>query len=176
MQFPRHLHLSAIHHIIKYLFGTSSRGLFFPTGASTQLQAYNDFDWAGCPDTRKPASGWCKFLGEAPISWKCKKQDSVSKSSTKAEYHTMSIACFEIIWLRGLLLELGFSQAKPTALHADNTSAIQIAKNPIYHERMKHIEVDCHSIWEAYDHRIITLPRVSTSVQLTDILTKSLTR
>ena len=54
MQFPRHLHLSAVHHIIKYLFGTSSRGLFFPTGASTQLQAYSDSDWAGCPAQENP--------------------------------------------------------------------------------------------------------------------------
>jgi len=116
------------------------------------------------------------FLGNAHISWKCKKQDSVSKSSTEAEYRAMSVACSEIIWLRGLLTELGFSQEQSTPLHADNTSAIQIAANPVYHERTKHIEVDCHSIREAYDRRIINLPHVSTSVQTTDIFTKSLTR
>jgi hypothetical protein len=176
MQNPRHLHLSAVHRIIKYLLGTPSRGLLFPNGAAIQLQAYSDADWAGCPDTRKSTTGWCMFLGDAPISWKCKKQDSVSKSSTEAEYRSMSAACSEIIWLRGLLSELGFSQTKPTPLHADNTSAIQIAANPVYHERTKHIEVDCHSIREAYDRRVITLPHVSTSVQLADVLTKSLTR
>jgi len=144
------LHLSAaVHRIIKYLLGTSSQGLFFPTGASTQLQAYSDSDRAGCPDTRKSTIGWCMFLGEAPISWKCKKQDSVSKSSTKTEYHTMSATCSKIIWLHGLLSKLGFSQAKPTPLHVDNTSAIQIATNPVYHKRTKHIEVDCHSVWES---------------------------
>ena len=116
------------------------------------------------------------FLGDAPISWKCKKQESVSKSSTEAEYRSMSVACFEIIWLWGLLSELGYSQATPTPLYADNTSVIQIAANPVYHERTKHIEVDSHSIREAYDRRIITLPYVSTSVQLADVLTKSLTR
>jgi hypothetical protein len=116
------------------------------------------------------------FLGNAAISWKCKKQDSVSKSSTEAEYRAMSAACSEIVWLRGLLTELGFSQRQPTSLHADNTSAIQIAANPVYHERTKHIEVDCHSIREAYDRRIINLPHVSTSDQTADIFTKSLTR
>ena len=116
------------------------------------------------------------FLGNALISWKCKKRDSVSKSSTEAEYRAMSAACSEIIWLRGLLTELGFSPEQPTLLHADNTSAIQIAANPVYHERTKHIEVDCHSIREAYDRRIINLPHVSTSVQTADIFTKSLTR
>lgn len=176
MQSPRHLHLSAVHRIIRYLIGTSKRGLFFPTGSSLQLQAYSDADWAGCPDTRKSTTGWCMFLGDALISWKCKKQDSVSKSSTEAEYRAMSVACSEIIWLRGLLADLGFLQTQPIPLHADNTSAIQIAANPVYHERTKHIEVDCHSIREAYDRRVITLPHVSTAVQIADIFTKSLTR
>jgi len=76
----------------------------------------------------------------------------------------MSAACFEIIWLRGLLTKLGFSPSQPTPLHADNTSAIQIAANPVYHERTKHIEFDCCSIRDAYDRRIITLPHVSTSI------------
>ena len=88
----------------------------------------------------------------------------------------MFAACSEIIWLRGLLSELGYLQATPTPLYANNTSAIQIAANLVYHERTKHIEVDCHSIREAYDLKIITLPHVSTSVQLTNILTKFLTR
>ena len=146
MQAPRHLHLSAVRRIIRYILGILSRGLFFLTGSSPQLQAYSDTDWASCPDTRKSTMGWCMFLGDALISWKCKKQDSISKSSTEAEYRAMFAACSEIIWLRGLLTELGFSQYQPTPLHADNTSAIQIAANPIYHEHTKHIEVDCHSI------------------------------
>ena len=84
---------------------------------------------------------WCMFLGNSLISWKSKKQDRVSKSSTESEYYAMSVACAEIVWLRGLLAELGFSQPNPTPLHADNTSAIQIAANPVYHVCTKHIEV-----------------------------------
>ena len=86
------------------------------------------------------------FLGDALISWRCKKQDCVSKSSTEAKYRAMSTACSEIVWLRGLLEKLGFPQTTSTPLHVDNTSAIHIAINPIFHERTKHIEVDCHSI------------------------------
>jgi hypothetical protein len=82
------------------------------------------------------------FLGNALISWRCKKQDRVSKSSTKAEYHAMSTTCFEIVWLCGLLEELDFPQTTSTPLHADNDSAIQIAANPIFHEHTKDIEVD----------------------------------
>ncbi|KAH7516144.1 hypothetical protein FEM48_Zijuj10G0104000 [Ziziphus jujuba var. spinosa] len=81
------------------------------------------------------------FLGISLISWKSKKQACVSKSSTESEYRAMSAACSEIVWLRGLLAELGFTQSNPTPLHADNTGAIQIAANPVYHERTKHMEV-----------------------------------
>jgi len=61
MQNPRHLHLTAIQQIIKYLMVIPSRGLFIPTSATIQLQAYNDADWAGCPNTRKSTTGWCIF-------------------------------------------------------------------------------------------------------------------
>ncbi|RVW90513.1 Retrovirus-related Pol polyprotein from transposon TNT 1-94 [Vitis vinifera] len=176
LQTPRHLHLAAVRRIIRYVQGTSTRGLFFPAGNSTRLAAYSDADWAGCADTRRSITGWCVFLGDALISWKSKKQDRVSKSSTESEYRAMSLACSEIIWLRGMLAELDFSETDPTPLHADNTSAIQITANPVYHERTKHIEVDCHSIREAFEARVITLPHISTDLQIADIFTKALPR
>ncbi|RVW51507.1 Retrovirus-related Pol polyprotein from transposon RE2 [Vitis vinifera] len=111
-------HLAAVRRIIRYVQGTSTRGLFFPAGNSTRLVAYSDADWAGCADTRRSITGWCVFLGDALISWKSKKQDRVSKSSTESEYRAMSLACSEIIWLRGLLAELDFSETDPTPLHA----------------------------------------------------------
>ncbi|PNX67443.1 hypothetical protein L195_g055631, partial [Trifolium pratense] len=165
MQTPRHLHLAAVRRIIRYLKGTSSRGLFFPTGKPLSLIGYSDAEWAGCSDTRRSVTGWCMFLGPALISWKSKKQSRVSKSSTESEYRAMSTACSEIIWLRGLLAEIGFPQHTATPLFADNTSAIQIATNPVFHERTKHIEVDCHSIREALDNHVISLPHVTSQLQ-----------
>ena len=176
MHSPRHLHMAAVRRIIRYLKGTSHRGLFFPAHTSLTLLAYSDADWAGCPDTRRSVSGWCMFLGPALISWKSKKQARVSKSSTESEYRAMSTACSEIIWLRGLLAELGIPQNDATPLCADNTSAIQIAANPVFHERTKHIEVDCHSIREALDARVISLPHVTSQLQLADIFTKAVPR
>ena len=110
------------------------------------------------------------------ISWKSKKQARVSISSTESKYRAMSTACFEIVWLRELLAKLGFSQFDSTPLHADNTSAIQIATNSVYHERTKYIEVDCHFIREALDTRVISLPHVSTDLQIADVFTKAMTR
>jgi len=131
MQSPRHFHLSVMHRIIRYLLGTSTYGLFFPTNSSLQLCLYNDANWASCPSTRKSTTSWCMFLGNALISWKCKKQDSVPKSSTEAKYCVMFVACSEIIRLHGVLSKLGFTQAQPIPLHVDNTSVIQTTKNPM---------------------------------------------
>ena len=176
LQTPRQPHLAVVKRIIRYLKGTSGRWIFFPADTSLQLTGYSDADWAGCMDTRRSVTGWCMFLGNALISWKSKKQDRISKSSTESEYRAMSAACSEIVWLRGLLHELGFTQQHPTPLHADNTSAIQIASNPVFHERTKHIEVDCHYIREALDHNVLTLPHISTEHQTADVFTKALPR
>ena len=111
-----------------------------------QLTAYVDADWAGCQDTRQSTTGWCMYLGNSFISWKYKKQEHVSRSSTEAEYRAMSSAYSKILWLRGLFSELGFAQTSPTSLHADNIGAIRITENLVFHERTKHIEVDCHFI------------------------------
>ena len=172
MSSPRHLHLAAV----RYLRGSLTRGLFFPTDTSLQLVAYSDANWAGCPDTRRSTTGWCMFLSDTLISWRCKKQDRVSKSSSEAGYHAMSTACSEIVWLRGLLEELGFPQTTSTPLHADNTSAIQIVTNPVFHERTKHIEVDFHSIRDTLESRVLSLPHISSYLQVADVFTKALTR
>lgn len=176
MQAPTHLHLAAVRRIVRYLNGTSHRGLFFSVESPLRLTTYSDADWAGCSDTRRSITGWCMFVGTSLISWKSKKQDRVSKSSTESEYRAMSSACSEIIWLRGLLAELGFPQLESTSLYADNTSAIQITANPVFHERTKHIEVDCHSIREACDNGVISLPHISSALQTADIFTKALSR
>lgn len=86
----------------------------------------------------------------------------------------MSSACLEIVWLRGLLGELGIPQLTLTPLHVDNTSALQIATNPVFHEHTKYIEVDCHSIREVLYQRVITLPHISFKLQTTDVYSKAL--
>ncbi|GAV77357.1 hypothetical protein CFOL_v3_20828 [Cephalotus follicularis] len=175
MQDLKHFHMAAVFRIIRYLRGHSTTGLFFPASNNTCLRAYADADWASCPDTRRSTTGWCMFLGNSLISWKCKKQDRVSKSSTEAEYRSMSAACSEIVWLSDLLDELGFPQNTTTSLSADNMSAIKIATNPVFHERTKHIEVDSHAIRNELLQSTISLPHVSSTLQLADIFTKPLT-
>lgn len=113
MQKPRHLHLAVVRHILRYLHETPGRGLFFSAGNPLDASC---LQWSGCPTlvTRRLDTGRCIFLCSSLISWKCKKQARVSKFSTESEYRAMSAAFSEIIWLRGLLVELGFSQSSPT--------------------------------------------------------------
>lgn len=109
------------------------------------------------------------YLEEALISWKCKKQDKVSKSSTEAENYAMSAVCSKILWFRGLLFDLGFTQHLSTPFHADNISVIRITENSVFHERTKHIEVDCHFIHDEYLRNVISLPFISSRLQIADI-------
>ena len=88
----------------------------------------------------------------------------------------MSSACSEITWLRRLLSELGFPLAKPTSVYANDNSSITITENHIFHERTKHIEVDCHFIQDAFDDSTIDLPHISTNLQNANIFSKDLPR
>ena len=166
MTSPRHLHLTAVKHIIQYLLGIVTRGLYYSKDNPIPLTTYADADadWAGCQDTCWFTTGWCMYLGNSLISWKCKKQECVSRSSTEDEYRAMSSACSEILWLRGLLSDFGFAQSSPTSLHADNTRAIRITENLVFHERTKHIEVDCHFIRDEFKRVVISLLKVPTEL------------
>ncbi|XP_075076395.1 uncharacterized protein LOC142163043 [Nicotiana tabacum] len=109
------------------------------------------------------------------ISWKSKKQPTVRRSSPEAEYRSMTAATAKITWLTRLLEDLGIKVSRPVTLFCDNKTAIQIAGNPIFHERTKHIEIDCHFVREKIKTGLITPCHVFSSLQLADLLTKGLT-
>ncbi|XP_019447263.1 PREDICTED: uncharacterized protein LOC109350488 [Lupinus angustifolius] len=166
-------HLAALR-VLKYLKGTTSICLFFSSHSSIHIKAYSDSDWASCPDTRRSVSAYYIFLSNSLISWKSKKQKTVSRSSCEAEYRAMALTTCELKWISYILQDLHIQPTSPVTLYCDNQSAIHIAYNPIFHERTKHIELDCHTIREQHSRGLIKLLPISSHLQLADALTKPL--
>ncbi|RVW98117.1 Retrovirus-related Pol polyprotein from transposon TNT 1-94 [Vitis vinifera] len=171
---PRSTHYAAVLRILRYLKGTIFHGLFYSAQSPLVLRAFSDADWAGDPTDRRSTTGYCFLLGSSLISWRSKKQTFVARSSTEAEYRALADTTSELLWLRWLLKDLGVSTSSATPLYYDNQSAIHIAHNDVFHERTKHIEIDCHFIRYHLLHGALKLFSVSSKDQLADIFTKSL--
>lgn len=117
---PRTSHLDALHHILRYVFHTSYQGILLKVDDFLTVQAFSDSDWASCPDTRRSITSYLLLFGQSPVSWKSKKQSTVSRSSSEAEYRVMASAISEVTWLIRLLEELGVTNLKLVQLHCDN--------------------------------------------------------
>ena len=170
---PRSTHFSAVLRILRYVKGTLFHGLHFSSHSSLTLTGYSDADWAGDPTDRRSTTGYCFFLGDSPISWRSKKQTVVARSSTESEYRALADATSELVWLRRLLTDMGLDVSSTTSLHCDNCSAIQIAYNDVFHERTKHIEIDCHLVRHHVNQGTLHLVSVPSSHQTADIFTKT---
>ncbi|GJU39103.1 uncharacterized mitochondrial protein-like protein, partial [Tanacetum coccineum] len=141
---------------------------------NSDLKNKADADWANCPKTRRSVTGFCVFLGKTLVSWKSKKQPIISKSSSEAEYRSMSSASCEVVWLGNLLHSIGLKDLYPVELFCDNSSAIQIAANHVFHEMTKHFELDVHFVREKVLTGVIKTVKISSDMQTADIFTKCL--
>ena len=146
MQLPRKPHLDAVRRTLRYVRGTLDQALFYAADAPLALYGYTDADWAGSIPDRRSTSGFMFSFGSAAVTWSSKKQPTVALSSTEAEYRGAAVAACEVAWLRTLLEDLGVQVDQQVVIHCDNLSSIQLARNPVFHARTKHIEVHYHYV------------------------------
>lgn len=166
MQHPRLSHAKALQHVLRYVAHSVGQGIMLHATDELSLVAFSDSDWAACPNTRRSITGYVLMLGDSPISWKSKKQSTISRNSCEADYRAMAATASETTWLVRLLTELEVLNLQPVMLHCDNQSAIHIGKNPAFHEWTKHIELDCHFTRDKVLEGLITLTYTPTAEQL----------
>ena len=146
MHTPSMDHMKIVRRVLRYLKGFIGRGILMHNNNHTHISGYIDADWAGNALDCKSITGFCTFVRGNLVTWKSKKQSVVARSSAEAKYRVMALTAYELIWLKNLLLDLGFPHQQPMSLYCDNQAVMHIASNPVFHERTKHIEVDCHYV------------------------------
>ncbi|KAM6514095.1 hypothetical protein FALCPG4_18898 [Fusarium falciforme] len=175
---PTNEHQTAVKRIFRYLKGSQNLELVYQ-GKLQPLLGYTDSDWAGDLETRKSTSGYVFNLGTGAISWSSKRQRTVALSSCEAEYMGQTGAAKEAVWLRNLLQELlkeyrEVPELKTTVIFGDNQGAIAMSKNPQFHARTKHIEIQHHYCREKVNDGTVDFQYIPTGKQVADGLTKAL--
>jgi len=196
---PNTEHLSAATYTLRYLRNTANLTIQYNASDSKANMpiGYTDSDFAGDPDDRKSTSGFVFMLAGGAITWRARKQPLVAFSMVEAEYISASDAAKEAIWVRFLYARILYgkilykhAEQCPHCLCSDNDSkatepqqifvynqgAIQLAKNPKFHERTKHISVPFHFARDTCERNAIKTTYLPTSNMLADIMTKNLPR
>jgi len=172
---PTTEHQQAVKRVLRYLAGTLDYGLQFKRAPnSARFVGYCDSDLAGDIDSSKSTTGCLFFFGNSLVSWQSIKQRVVALSSCEAEYVAMTSAATQALWLSRLLADLLGRKVETVELRVDNKSAIALAKNPVFHDRSKHIRVKQHFIRDCIEEGSIRTEYIPTADQLADILTKAL--
>ncbi|XP_019101835.1 PREDICTED: uncharacterized protein LOC109133295 [Camelina sativa] len=175
MHAPQELHWEVVLRVVRYLKNNPGQGILLRAATDLHITAWFDSDYAGCSLSRRSLTAWFIQLGGSPVSWRTQKQDVVSRSLAEAEYRSMAETVCELLWLRELLMFLGVDFSYPIPLDCDNQSAIHISMNPVFNERTKHIETDCHFIRDEIVRGVMIL-NMFLLENSADILTKVLGR
>ncbi|CAL9001992.1 unnamed protein product [Prunus brigantina] len=176
MHCPTNKHYGTAKRVLRYIQGTLNFGLEYKKGEGTVLIGFCDSDWSGSEDDMRSTSGYAFIFGSEVFSWASVKQQCVALSTAEAKYISALEATAQATWLRFVLEDFGEMQVVATPLNCDNTSAIAITKNPIFHQKTKHINRRYHYIKEALQQGVINLLHCPTKEQVADIFTKALAR
>ena len=170
---PGKEHWKAVQWVFRYLSGTRYHCLCFGTSRDG-VQGYVDSDYGGDMDGRRSLTGYVFTMGSCAISWKAVLQPTVALSATEAEYMAVTEGFKEAIWLKGLFNSLSSDELTVDSVFCDNQSAIFLAKDQMFHERTKHIDVRYHFIREVIAKRDFKVRKVSTHDNPADMMTKVL--
>jgi hypothetical protein len=174
---PTEANMMAAKRVLRYLAGTTNVGVSYRKGdVDAKIVVFSDSDWAGCKTTRRSTSGFLVYFAGGPISWKSKMQNTVALSSCEAEYGALTLAVKDVLFLHQMFSELGVIIETPSFLFGDNTASISLSKNPVNHERTKHIDIRHHFLRDHISKGQITLAYIPTENNYADILTKTTTR
>jgi len=174
MSNPSLQHFKLLKKVWYYLEKTSDLGLLYHSDPSTLL-GYTDADWGGDIATRRSTTGYIFLFRGSPISWQSKLQKTVALSSCEAEYMALKEAIKEQQYIKAILDEIGLPIIiESTTLYTDSNSAAELAKNPVYHARTKHIDIQYHYIRECIQTNLTKLNWIATEYQLADSLTKAI--
>ena len=179
MQHPKRRHEVAAERVLRYLAGTKGLGLLFGRKRlngtdDMNIMAYGDADWSNDKNDRKSITGWIVKLNGDVISWASKKQHTRAQSTCEAELYAEAAAVNEVLWMRGLMQELGLVMDGRSLVYCDNQPAIAVSKNGIKSERTKHVDVKYHFVTEMINNKTIEVKYLQTDKQQADILTKPL--
>jgi hypothetical protein len=168
-------HWNLAKHVLRYLSSTSQLELELGGNSTTDfnITAFSDSSWADDVDTAKSTAGYLVKLNNSMISWKSYKEPVVALSSAEAEYVALTPAIQELLWLHGLLFELGFNTKETPTIFDDNQSAIAIASNPVHHQRTRHIALRYHFIRDHILKNNVSIQYIHTKLQEADTLTKA---
>ena len=172
---PKVSHLNGVKRIIKYVGGTCDYGLFYSKESNLSLARFSDFDQAGNADDKKSTTGEGFYVEANLVAWMSKKQNYVFLSTTEVEYIVTGSCCSQLLWMKKLLSDYGIAQ-DTMVVYCDNSSAIDISKNPVQHSKTKHIEIRYHFIMDLVGRKIVALKYIPTERQNPDIFTKLLDR
>jgi hypothetical protein len=168
-------HVKAARHLLRYLRGTTDLCHTFDAMAGKRtVLGYADADWGGCLDTRRSTTGYLFKTFGGPVAWKSRRQATTALSTTEAEYMASADATRQAVWLRLLLKDLGHGLDGPLSILNDNNAAILLSKNPVNHDRSKHIDIRHHFLRDKVSDNTVELSHVQTEDNLADILTKPL--
>uniref|UniRef100_A0A6N2K750 Integrase catalytic domain-containing protein n=1 Tax=Salix viminalis TaxID=40686 RepID=A0A6N2K750_SALVM len=174
MNQPTRKHMGVAKRVLRYVQGTLHYGIEYVRNQSSTLVGFCDADWAGSEDDSLSTSGYAFSFGSGVFSWASVKQNTVALSTAEAEYVSASEATTQAIWPRFVLDDFGEMQTEATPMFCDNMSSISMAKNPVFHQKTRHINRRFHFIREALQEGKISVKFCSSEDQLADIFTKAL--